>query len=219
MELSSLAFDARWKKAYEENDIRDQIFTEENGTTRNVEMMCSMEEWYLEDDKATGFIKHYADEKYAFVALLPKEGVSVADYVSTLDGAHLQEMLKNPENVKVQTGIPKFESECALKMQDMLNEMGMKDAFSERNADFSALGSSANGNIYINRVLHKTYISVAENGTKAGAATVIEMGDMCAAIEPEEIKTVYLDRPFVYMIIDCQANLPVFIGTTMSAGK
>ncbi len=36
-----------------------------------------------------------------------------------------------------------------------------------------------------------------------------------AMMEPEEIKTVYLDRPFVYLLIDCEANLPVFIGTVM----
>ena len=32
----------------------------------------------------------------------------------------------------------------------------------------------------------------------------------------EEVKKVILDRPFVYMLIDCETNLPFFIGTMMN---
>ena len=90
----------------------------------------------------------------------------------------------------------------------------MPDAFSGATADFSKLGHSTAGNIFINRVLHKTFISVDERGTKAGAATVVEMNDECALII-EDPKQVFLDRPFVYMLIDCETNLPFFIGTMM----
>jgi len=34
--------------------------------------------------------------------------------------------------------------------------------------------------------------------------------------QPEESKTVYLDRPFVYMIIDCETGVPLFIGALLS---
>ena len=90
--------------------------------------------------------------------------------------------------------------------------MGMPDAFSPFDADFTRLGASSRGNIFISRVLHKTYISVAEKGTKAGAVTVIEMAD-CAAAERIDPKSVILNRPFVFMLIDTETNLPFFIGT------
>ena len=55
---------------------------------------------------------------------------------------------------------------------------------------------------------------MGEKGTKAGAAAVVEMVDKSAAeVKPEEIKEVYLDRPFVYMLIDCENNVPFFIGS------
>ena len=69
-------------------------------------------------------------------------------------------------------------------------------------------------NICISRVLHKTFISVAEQGTRAGAATAVEM-PAYGAMEIPEFKEVVLDRPFVYMIIDCETNLPFFMGTMM----
>ena len=95
----------------------------------------------------------------------------------------------------------------------------MNSAFNALTAEFGGLGTSSAGNIYISRVLHKTYISVAEKGTKAGAATVVELEDMASAESPEQTKEIYLDRPFVYMLIDCERNIPLFIGTMMDIEK
>ena len=132
--------------------------------------------------------------------------------MNSLTGEALAKMLENPINYKVKTAIPKFETEYDTDMAELLASMGMPKAFDASKADFSALGTSSEGNIFISRVLHKTFISVGEKGTKAGAATAVEMQDECAP-EYEETKKVYLDRPFVYMLIDCQNNIPFFIGT------
>ena len=96
--------------------------------------------------------------------------------------------------------------------------MGMTDVFDQELADLSGLGHSEAGNIYISRVLHKTYISVNEKGTRAGAATVVEASDGAAAVV-EEPKRIVLDRPFVYMIVDCENGFPLFIGTMMDTGR
>ena len=36
---------------------------------------------------------------------------------------------------------------------------------------------------------------------------------LVCAMEQDEPKEVYLDRPFVYMLIDCENNIPFFMGT------
>lgn len=213
--VNAIAFDAEWQNIYEKDQVRDGVFTLEDGTTRNVELMYSKESNYLEDENATGFIKYYTDRKYAFAALLPNEGVSVANYISTLTGDGLSALLSIPEDVQVNAAIPKFESEYDAEMSGILVGMGMTDAFDPTAADFSGIGHSADGNIYISRVLHKTYIAVDERGTKAGASTAVEMKSEGSAIEPKNYKTVYLDRPFLYMLIDCNTNTPIFIGTMM----
>lgn len=214
--VNALAFDAEWQDVYFENQVRDGIFTTEDGTKRDVELMHSAESRYLEDGSATGFIKYYKDGAFAFAALLPNEGVSVADYAASLSGEHLHELLSNPTDAEVITIIPKFETEYSVEMSDILTGMGMTDAFDWTCADFSGLGVSTEGNIFIDRVLHKTFISVDERGTKAGAATVVAGGNGSDA--PVDIKTVTLDRPFVYMLIDCETDLPFFIGTMMDTG-
>ena len=215
--VNALAFDAKWADEYEEHQIREDRFTMEDGTRQDVDMMHSEEYTYLEDDLATGFIKYYKDRKYAFVAMLPNGGVTVSQYVDSLTGEHLRDLLYNPQDVTVFASIPKFETEYDIEMSEVLQEMGIKDAFDWRVADFSGLGTyNVDGmNICINRVLHKTFISVTEQGTRAGAATAVEMVAE-GAMEIVEFKEVVLDRPFVYMLIDCETNLPFFIGTMMN---
>ena len=215
--VNALAFDAKWADEYEEHQIREGRFTMEDGTRQDVDMMHSEEYTYLEDDLATGFIKYYKDRKYAFVAMLPNDGVTVSQYVNSLTGEHLRELLNNPQDLTVFASIPKFETEYDIEMSEVLQEMGMTDAFDWRVADFSKLGTyNVDGmNICIKRVLHKTFISVSEQGTRAGAATAVEMVAE-GAMEIVEFKEVVLDRPFVYMLIDCETNLPFFIGTMMN---
>ena len=61
--------------------------------------------------------------------------------------------------------IPKFETAFDAEMSAVLKTMGMTDAFDSSLADFSKMATHTDGNIYISRVLHKTFISVAEQGT------------------------------------------------------
>lgn len=213
--VNALAFDAEWANIYEKTQVRNDTFTTEDGETETVKLMFSREYAYLEDLNACGFLKYYKNHNYAFAALLPDENITVADYLSTLTGEKLAGLLANASDVPVNAAIPKFECEYDIEMSDVLKDLGMTNAFNSSLADFSRLGHSTEGNIYIGRVLHKTFIGVNEKGTLAGAATAVEMKTESAMMEPEEIKTVYLNRPFIYMLIDCESKLPLFIGTTM----
>ncbi|HWQ80261.1 MAG TPA: serpin family protein [Anaerovoracaceae bacterium] len=215
--INALAFDAEWQNIYKESQVHEGTFTTESGEARNVEMMYGSEHLYLEDGNATGFIKYYAGRKYAFAALLPNEGILLGDYIASLTGAGFMSTLQNARDVQVNTAIPKFESEYSVEMSDILNSMGMTNAFDAGLADFTGLGVWEDGNLFINRVIHKTYIAVDEKGTRAGAATAVEM--FAGSAPAEESKTVYLDRPFVYMLIDSETNLPLFIGAVTDIGS
>ena len=212
--VNALAFTAKWAEVYTNLQIWEDTFTTQDGAKRTVEMMRSEEYAYLEDENATGFLKYYEDRRYAFAALLPREGMTVAEYVQSLDGEALHQMLTHPQEVTVNTAIPKFETAYDTQMKEALIAMGMPDAFDWTAADFSRLGTSEDGYICIGRVLHKTFLSVAEEGTRAGAATVVEMVAE-SAMEMEEPKVVTLDRPFLYMILDCQTGTPLFMGTLL----
>ncbi len=212
--INALAFEAAWEEEYLAHQVWDGTFTAASGEAQTVEFLSSTESCYLEDEGATGFIKYYGDRDYAFVALLPKEGVSIEDYAASLTGAHLRDMLENPQEGKVYADLPKFDTEYSAELSPVLKTMGMTDAFDSKLSDFSRMGKSGLGNLYISQVLHKTFLSVTEKGTQAGAATVVEMRAEGAAV-PEDYKEVTLNRPFLYLLIDCQENIPLFIGAMM----
>lgn len=213
--INTVLFDAEWKNIYKKDEVRDGTFTALDGTKRTASMMYSAEHLYLDDGKAIGFIKPYRNG-YSFVALLPNEDISLSDYAASMTGKSFVDTIKNAKDIPVETAIPKFSYDYDNEMSGALKALGMTLPFDSTKADFSALGSSDSGNIFISRVLHKAYIAVDEKGTKAGAATA---ADIKATSDTGGLYSVTLDRPFVYAVIDDAYGLPVFIGAVTDIGK
>ena len=213
--INALNFEADWLNDYNEYDVSDGTFTKADGTMQDAEFMYKRENGYLSDEDTQGFIKYYKDRKYAYVALLPEAGVNIDDYIASLDGEKLTNLLNTADMAQeVETAIPKYETTYDTEMSEIFKALGMTDAFDSRLADFSKMGTAQveGENICINRIIHKAFIRVAEKGTQAGAATVVEMIAEGAMMIENPPKEVYLNRPFVYMIIDPQTKLPLFMG-------
>ena len=208
--VNAMAFDAEWQTIYEKNNICRASFTTAGGIRKTVDMMYSLETRYLEDASATGFIKPYKNSRYAFVALLPKERGGIEKFAASLTGEAFVNLIKTAEEATVSAALPRFGYEYDANLNDILKGMGMPLAFDGGSADFSKLGRSTAGNIFIGNVFHKTFIKVDARGTRAGAAAVVEMMDGAVDMTSE---TVVLDRPFVYAVLDTETNLPLFIGT------
>ena len=209
--INALAFDGKWQTPYEPEQVTDGTFTAADGSERAVTMMQSSETEYLDDGQATGFIKYYKEGGYAFAALLPNEGVSIDSCIASLTGAGLRETLQNAEQTQVNATLPKFSADYSAELSGSLKALGVTDAFDGDRADFSAMGQSGEGRLFISRVLHKTHIELDEQGTSAAAATAVEM-NATACAPAEQPKSVVLNRPFVYMILDTNTMLPVFFG-------
>ena len=214
---NALFFDGKWMEAYQPWDVKKRIFTSSDGRTQPVEFMEGEENQYLLDDQAQGFIKHYQGGRYAFAALLPNEDVSLQSYISGLDGEGLLAILDNPRKHKVKTRMPKFVMEQQLDLKRPLLQMGIQDAFNQKTADFSKIGAPADptDKLCIGDVWQINKINVNEDGTQAISFTGMDVMCLKSCVEPEPYH-VYLDRPFLYMIIDKQTKLPLFMGTVDS---
>lgn len=211
--INALAFEGAWETPYEERQINENgIFTNQFGVEETVAMLGSTESQYIAGEHVTGFVKNYEGGDYAFLALLPEEGMTVDEYISSLDGNSFLSLYDNRTNQDVLVQIPEFTYEYDTELSEPLTAMGMGNAF-EETADFSKMADTNTGCLFINRVLHKTYIQVDRAGTKAAAVTAVEMTNETAMIDPVEPPRVYLNRPFVYAIIDTETGLPIFIGT------
>ena len=213
--VNALAFEGGWEDPFDSELTSPDTFTREDGTERDVTMMRAIENDYLESELATGFIKPYEGYDYAFVGLLPAEGVTVDELLASLDGSALEELLTPVEGAGAEIGLPKFTAAYEAELGGALRALGMTDAFDPDLADFSRMGTSDKGPLAVGGVLHKTFIDVNEEGTRAAAATVIPMDGVAAPGGPIEYHEVILDRPFVYLIMDLRTGLPVFAGTYM----
>lgn len=207
MLVNAIAFDAKWETPYKRSDIERLEFTSYSGSKKKTDFMCSTENIYLKDGGAVGFMKPYKNGRFAFAALLPDENTGIDDYVASLSGDKLMKIFSSAKRGnEVNVKMPKFRAEYSTQLIDTLKKMGVKDAFDNKTADFSSLVE--NRDAYIATVVHKTFIEVDEKGTRAAASTLVG-ADTMSLMEPY---SVCLNRPFVYMIVDTETNLPLFIG-------
>lgn len=212
--VNALALEAEWETVYRKDRVREgRIFTAEDGREQPVTLMYSSEGLYLRDENARGLMKPYRGGRWAFAALLPDEGVGLGDYLASLTGERLRGLLADVEETLVHAAIPKFRCAYSAELRDSLAAMGMPDAFEVGKADFSGMGASPLGPLFISQVLHRTYISVDEKGTRAGAASAVESASGGSAPAAPEV---YLDKPFLYMLVDRETGLPAFIGAVAS---
>lgn len=205
--VNALAFDAQWNEPYLDHNVHKETFTTLDGKTQPAKMMYSTESRYLEGEGAVGFLRPYAGSKYSFGAILPAEG-TFEKYVQNLTGEQLTALLQNKQSTVVRARLPQFSNESSIILNDTLKEMGMPSAFD------GGFGKMSNMDLLIGEVLHKSVIEVTQSGTRAAAVTAVSMDKGTAPmVEP---KTVTLDRPFIYFILDNETNLPIFMGTVTS---
>lgn len=211
--INALSFDAKWQKPFLSQAVNDEDFTSIDGNVSTQKLMHTSEYTYINDGNAKGFIKEYSGGKYSFAALLPNSDIPISEYIQSMSPEIFNK--RNVENTAVNIAIPKFDIEYSKDLRDTLSALGIKTAFSAVNADFSGMGRLNTGdNIYVSEVLHKTHIKVDEAGAKAGAVTSVTAQG--GSTKPVEIREIILNRPFIYMIIDNENNLPIFIGAVDS---
>lgn len=219
--VNALAFDDAWDEPFERGATRDAEFTCEDGTVLSVPMMRSRESIYLENEVAEGFVKTYENGDFAFVGILPREGRSVGDVVAALDGASLASLaLSGVAGTEADVGLPRFKASWEASLEEQLRALGITDAFDADRADFTPMGDAGDGRLFIGSAIQKTYVDVSEEGTRAAAATSFGMtGSSAPGSEEPEVKTVILNRPFLYLIVDWQFGTPLFAGVAQRVGE
>lgn len=211
--INAICFDAKWNDKYDDVQINENgKFTNSKGDIQDVVMLNSTEDTYLCDEQSTGFLKYYLGGKYAFMGILPNEDVSINDYMESLTGDSFINLYRSKisgNSVSVNVTIPEFKYTSEYLLNDTLKDMGISSAFDEFSADFSNMIDSNTYKLYMGKVIQKAYIQVDRNGTKASAITSISMNDATAMLETYQV---YLDRPFIYAIMDTDTELPIFMG-------
>uniref|UniRef100_A0A7S1KRT4 Serpin domain-containing protein n=1 Tax=Percolomonas cosmopolitus TaxID=63605 RepID=A0A7S1KRT4_9EUKA len=104
--------------------------------------------------------------------------------------------------------IPKFKVDFSADLALLLQQLGMRDAFSTQNADFSQCYNRDDNafNLYISKVIQKATLEVNEVGATASAATAVTLSFSGA---PPKRETFIANRPFVCAVLTHSVQAPM----------
>lgn len=210
--INTIYFYDEWVDQFAESETKKAPFYLANGEKVMADFMNNtlMGHGFV---RGEGFLSSSLEFKNgaAMNFYLPDQGVDVYDFLSNPE--KLKQLLLASQDEKAKKygqvifKIPKFAHGSRLELNDPLQNMGMKQAFTGA-ADFSGLTSVAGA--YVSEVLQETYISVHEKGCEAAAYTQISI-ETSAPVPSEEKAELILDRPFIYTITSPE-NVILFMG-------
>jgi len=208
---NAIYFNAAWRSPFKKESTRDMSFYLLNGGNVLVPMMRQTEYFKYTEGKSYQVVElPYDGDEVSMVVLLPKEG-EFAAFEKSLDSRRLKTIISNLGRREVTLSMPKFEFRSEFDLKNLFSVMGMSDAFGEQ-ADFS--GMTGKRGVWIDRILHQSFISTDEDGTEAAAATAVVMAGSAPGQPKPVVMTI--DRPFVFIIRDIQTNTILFIGRVLN---
>ena len=196
--VNAIGINFKWDEEFDCNKTLMGNFLD-----KNVYMMSSNEK-YLESDYYTGFIKDYEklsdNSQYEFIGLLPKKDIQ--DIINNISNDVINKSITESETY---VQIPRFNYNYEVgNLKSKLNALGINDMFIEGVANFDGIAKD----IYVSKIVQKTYIDFMESGTKASAAS----GAIFDSNSVSEAKSVIFNKPFVYLIRKKGSNNIYFIG-------
>ena len=238
--FNTIYFKGKWENPFKASDTHKEDFYvldegKENCLRRRsiqVDMMRNKtaELEYVSNDFAEGVILPYLTnqrmhfgfsdcqntgkehcKRLGFFALKPKTRYSVRDVYNKLSKCIIRKMLSNRKWESIDLKLPKFKSTFDVNLVESLTKIGLTECFNENKANLSLMGKDAitGSTLFVSLVRQNAVLKVDEEGTEAAASTEL-LGCLRAMLRPQ--KELYFNEPFLYMILDMERELPLFIG-------
>ncbi|MEA3501036.1 MAG: serpin family protein [Candidatus Marinimicrobia bacterium] len=207
---NAIYFLADWQNQFKKRYTKEDNFYLSNGEKVKIKMMHQTEYFrYTENEKVQIIELPYENDRLSMIVFLPRSNNSnSADLLLTIDS--FNKNIQDLRSEKIRLYLPKFKFTYFSLLNNVLQEMGMRDAFTSK-ADFSGINKNKRDALMISDVLHKAYIDVTEIGTEAAAATAVTM-KLTSAPPTSKPITFRADHPFIFMIYDNQTEQILFIG-------
>lgn len=204
--INAIYFKGDWLKAFDPKQTRNEHFqTLENGSV-DVPMMQMREAHlaYGENDFFQTLELPYKGEELSMLLILPKGTNELSDLSD----------LPKTRKAEVNVFVPRFKIESTFPtLQKELSALGLTDAFSAAQADFSGISTQP---LFISDAAHKAFVEVNEEGTEAAAATGMMMRVTSIGPPPKVFRA---DRPFCFLILHYESQKILFMGRVNNPSK
>lgn len=202
--VNAVAMDAKWSSPFSADETADGTFHAPDGDVTASMMHQTLYADYAETDEALILRLTYSDSGLSMLLALPKDGQSVTGVLDKLSEKGLPYFSFPEEMTEVSLTMPKIDLSAKNTLNDALQALGIRTAFSD-SADFSDITKSMP--LQIAEVMQKARLVVDEDGTKAAAATEVDIRAMSAPLPAVDFT---LDRPFVAVIAEEETGTVCF---------
>jgi serpin B len=207
--INAIYFKGTWTFEFKKENTRDDVFTKLDGSQIPCKMMNMTGTLsYVENDLFQAVDLPYGNQLFSMTIFLPKLPLDVNALLAELTQENWEAWLASFDDHTIELQFPKFTLEYKLTMNDVLKALGMEIAFDKYRADFTRMYAGPE-RLFIDEVIHKTFVKVDEEGTEAAAVTSVEIG--VESSEPS-YPLMRVDRPFLFVIRDQHSNTILFMG-------
>jgi serine protease inhibitor len=170
----------------------------------------------------------YKGHGVSLVLLAPRSADGLASLEKQLTTSHFRAWADQLRQRAVHVFLPRFKLEAAYDLGEALKGMGMEGAFKDptqpAGADFGGMSASTDPRqqLFLSKVLHKTFLEVNEKGTEAAAATAVMVERPSERPPPRMVPftpTFRADRPFMFLIRHRQTGSILFLGRVTNPGN
>ena len=213
--INAIYFKGTWKYEFDKEKTDLEDFNLINGGIVNTEMMVQTNDFnYYSDENLQAVELPYGNGNFSMIVILPGESLDINQFMDAIDEESLNTWISGLMECKGTLWLPKFEIEYKSELNSYLIAMGMEKAFTPYVADFTNMYKGPDP-LFINQVLHKTFVKVDEEGTEAAAVTSVGVGTTSVG-PPSNIFYMRVDRPFVFLIKEKSSNCILFVGKIMN---
>lgn len=217
--VNAIYFKGLWEEKFMTEDTTDAPFRLNKKDTKTVKMMYQKKKFpcgYISDLKCKVLEMPYQGGELSMVILLPNDiedestGLKKIEEQITLEKLREWTKRENLENVEVHLKLPRFKIEESYILNSNLVRLGLQDLFNNSKADLS--GMSGSRDLFISKIVHKSFVEVNEEGTEAAAATA-GIAAFCMLLHEEEFT---VDHPFLFFIRHNPTSNVLFLGRVCS---
>ncbi|NXJ59136.1 SPB10 protein, partial [Rostratula benghalensis] len=208
---NALYFKGNWAIKFKAEATRQRPFRVNAHTTKPVPMMYLSDKFnwtYIESVQTDVLELPYVNNDLSMFILLPSDVIGLQKLEKELTPENLSAWTSPElmEKMKMEVYLPRFTLEETYDLKSTLSRMGIQDAFTEGQADFT--GMSEKGELFLSKVFHKCYLEVNEEGTEAAAASSAALASRSLGA----IITFVADHPFFFFIRHNKTKSILFLG-------
>ncbi|XP_063700882.1 serpin B3-like [Culicoides brevitarsis] len=204
--LNALYFKGLWKDPF--TFTREDDFQNIDGSKSRVTFMSEIFRYRhanLRDLNAEVLELPYQNSDIVMLICLPNSPNGIQDLIKKFPTVQKRVFSTPLEAKYLSATLPRFKIESSLRLNRILKQLGMGEAFTDR-ADFRNMLKPGSGSSKVSSVVQKTFVEVDEKGTESAS------GSGAFIIPRMSLEDFNCEHPFMFFIYHRTLNIPIIAG-------